>query len=74
MSSTTAKSFIDTNVLVYAGDNDTPAKQHVARTLIAEHSGRAVRSCGRYRFGTPSFSPLPRMQRRRINHCSCPGV
>ncbi|MCA1753159.1 MAG: PIN domain-containing protein [Spirochaeta sp.] len=42
MSSTTAKSFIDTNVLVYAGDNDTPAKQHVARTLIAEQSGRAV--------------------------------
>ena len=42
MSSTTGKSFIDTNVLVYAGDDDTPAKQHIARTLIAEQSGRAV--------------------------------
>ena len=42
MSSTTAKSFIDTNVLVYAGDDDTPAKQHIARTLIAEQSGRSV--------------------------------
>ena len=42
MSSTTGKSFIDTNVLVYAGDDDTPAKQHIARRLIAEQSGRAV--------------------------------
>jgi predicted nucleic acid-binding protein len=42
MSSTTGKSFIDTNVLVYASDNDTQAKQHGARTLIAEQSGRAV--------------------------------
>jgi len=42
MNSTTGKSFIDTNVLVYAGDDDTPAKQHIARTLIAEQSGRAV--------------------------------
>jgi len=42
MSSTTGKSFIDTNVLVYAGDDDTPTKQHIARTLIAQQSGRAV--------------------------------
>ncbi len=42
MSSTTGKSFLDTNVLVYAGDDDTPAKQHIARTLIAEQSGNGV--------------------------------
>ncbi|TVQ23054.1 MAG: PIN domain-containing protein [Spirochaetaceae bacterium] len=42
MSSTTGKSFIDTNVLVYASDDDTPAKQQIARTLIAEQGGSAV--------------------------------
>ena len=42
MSSTTGKSFIDTNVLVYASDDDTPAKQHIARALIAEQGGSAV--------------------------------
>lgn len=36
------KSFIDTNVLVYASDDDSPAKQHIARSIVAEHSGRAV--------------------------------
>lgn len=42
MSSMTGKVFLDTNVLVYASDDDTPAKQHIARRLIAEQSGRAV--------------------------------
>lgn len=42
MSSMSGKSFIDTNVLVYASDDDSPAKQHIARSIIAEHSGRAV--------------------------------
>lgn len=36
------KSFIDTNVLVYAVDDDSPAKQHIARALITEQSGNAV--------------------------------
>jgi predicted nucleic acid-binding protein len=42
MISTTGKPFIDTNILVYSSDDDTPVKQHIARTLIAEHSGRSV--------------------------------
>jgi predicted nucleic acid-binding protein len=32
-----ARSFFDTNVLVYADDDDSPAKQRVARTLWHEH-------------------------------------
>jgi len=40
----TAKRFLDTNVLVYAYDTDSPAKQDVARTLLREalQSGNAV--------------------------------
>jgi len=33
----TARSFIDTNVLVYADDNAAPIKQDLASELIAEH-------------------------------------
>jgi predicted nucleic acid-binding protein len=33
----TARSFFDTNVLVYADDDDTPTKQRVARDLWYEH-------------------------------------
>jgi predicted nucleic acid-binding protein len=32
-----ARSFFDTNVLVYADDDDAPAKQRLARNLIYEH-------------------------------------
>jgi predicted nucleic acid-binding protein len=32
-----ARSFFDTNVLVYADDDDAPAKQRLARDLIYEH-------------------------------------
>jgi predicted nucleic acid-binding protein len=32
-----ARSFFDTNVLVYADDNGTPAKQRRALELVAEH-------------------------------------
>ena len=32
-----ARSFFDTNILVYADDDDTPAKQRVARELWHEH-------------------------------------
>jgi len=40
----TAKQFLDTNVLVYAYDTDSPAKQDVARTLLREglRSGNAA--------------------------------
>ena len=38
----TGKTFLDTNVLVYASDDDTPVKQHIARKLIAEQAGHAV--------------------------------
>ncbi len=31
------RSFFDTNILVYADDDDTPAKQQLARDLIYEH-------------------------------------
>jgi predicted nucleic acid-binding protein len=31
------RSFFDTNVLVYAEDDDTPVKQQLARNLIFEH-------------------------------------
>ena len=33
----TARSFFDTNVLVYADDDDAPAKQRLARALVYEH-------------------------------------
>ncbi|MGA2201550.1 MAG: PIN domain-containing protein [Terriglobales bacterium] len=33
----TARSFFDTNVLVYADDDDAPAKQRLARDLVYEH-------------------------------------
>ena len=33
----TARSFIDTNILVYADDNAAPIKQGLAAELIAEH-------------------------------------
>jgi predicted nucleic acid-binding protein len=32
-----ARSFFDTNVLIYADDNDAPAKQQRAVELVAEH-------------------------------------
>jgi predicted nucleic acid-binding protein len=32
-----ARSFFDTNILVYADDDDTPAKQRLARDLVYEH-------------------------------------
>jgi predicted nucleic acid-binding protein len=32
-----ARSFFDTNILVYADDNDVPVKQRRARDLVAEH-------------------------------------
>jgi predicted nucleic acid-binding protein len=32
-----ARSFFDSNVLVYADDDDAPAKQRLARDLIYEH-------------------------------------
>jgi predicted nucleic acid-binding protein len=32
-----ALSFFDTNILIYADDDDTPAKQRLASDLIAEH-------------------------------------
>jgi predicted nucleic acid-binding protein len=34
---TSGRSFFDTNVLVYSDDDDTPAKQRLARDLIYEH-------------------------------------
>jgi predicted nucleic acid-binding protein len=39
-----ARSFFDTNVLLYADDESTPAKQRRSRTLVAEHrrSGTGV--------------------------------
>jgi predicted nucleic acid-binding protein len=32
-----ARSFFDTNILVYADDDDAPAKQRLARDLVYEH-------------------------------------
>jgi predicted nucleic acid-binding protein len=32
-----ARSFFDTNVLIYADDKDSPTKQHRALDLVAEH-------------------------------------
>jgi predicted nucleic acid-binding protein len=32
-----ARSFFDTNVLVYADDDDAPSKQRLARDLVYEH-------------------------------------
>ena len=32
-----ARSFFDTNILVYADDDDVPAKQRLARDLVYEH-------------------------------------
>lgn len=37
MKSMSDRSFFDTNILVYADDDDTPAKQQLARDLIYEH-------------------------------------
>lgn len=36
------KVFIDTNVLVYAGDATYPDKRHVAREILAKHGSRVV--------------------------------
>jgi predicted nucleic acid-binding protein len=37
MKSMSARSFFDTNILVYADDDDAPAKQRRARDLVYEH-------------------------------------
>ena len=40
-----ARSFFDTNVLVYADDDDAPAKQRVARDLWHEHRRGGTGRC-----------------------------
>jgi predicted nucleic acid-binding protein len=37
-----ARSFFDTNILVYADDDDAPAKQRLARDLVYEHRRRGT--------------------------------
>lgn len=38
----TGKAFLDTNILVYASDRDSPWKRERAQALVADLSGRAV--------------------------------
>ncbi len=38
----TGKVFLDTNVLMYAGDRGSPAKREVARAIMEEHGGFAA--------------------------------
>lgn len=38
----TDKVFLDSNVLVYAGDEGSPEKQAIARAIMAEHGGFAT--------------------------------
>lgn len=39
---TTARSFIDTNILVYADDQDEPARMTLARDLLRRHAGQGT--------------------------------